>query len=160
MRKQLMTIAAGLALGAASLATPALAAHSGHGGGGGMGHAMGGGGGMGGGHGFGGGMGGHGFSGRVASPQISGARGNLAMAPNASAQFRGHVAGNNYGRSGNWNHGHGGYGGGGVFAFGLGPFGYGPDYYDYSGGYADGCYQQEYVQTVYGPQLQWVDVCE
>jgi hypothetical protein len=89
-------------------------------------------------------------------------RSNFAAVPNALPGVRGNFAANNYGHPGNWNHGHwnhGGYGyGGGVYAFG----GYGADY-DYGPGYydnADGCLQQEYVQSVYGPQLQWVNVCQ
>ena len=181
MRKQLIAIAAGLALGAASIATPAFAAHGGgggggHGGGGGGGGHFGGGGGGGGGHasfgggghpgGFGGGMA-HSFAApqaRVGS-NFAAPRGNFAAVPNASRAFRGNFAANNFGHSGNWNHGHRGFRGG-VYAFGgYGPyFDYGPDYYDYSDdysdGYSNGCLQQQYVQTVYGPQLQWVDVCQ
>jgi hypothetical protein len=178
MRKQLIAIVAGMALGAAGIATPALAGHGGggggHGGGGGGGHFGGGGhpGGFGGGH-----AGGFGGGARSAvSPQAN-VGGNFAMArsnpainhtvlPNASPQVHGNFAANNYAHSGNWNHGHWnrGYGyGGGVYAFGgYGPYyGYGPDYYASSDdGYSNGCLQQQYVQTVYGPQLQWVDVCQ
>jgi hypothetical protein len=88
---------------------------------------------------------------------------NAAIAhANAAPNFHGNFAAN--GRPGNWNHGHWGRGygyGGGVYAYG----GYGPDYgYDYGPDYNDysdnGCLQQAYVQTVYGPQLQWVNVCQ
>jgi hypothetical protein len=170
MRKQLLAIVAGIALGAASIATPALAhggggGGGGHGGGGGGGHFGGGGGGhssfSGGGHpgGFGGGA-------RSFAPQAAAgrnfARGNFAAVPNSSRGVRGNFAANNFGRPGNWNHGHRHFGGG-IYAFGgYGPYygGYGPDYYDYSDGDANGCLQQQYVQTVYGPQVQWVDVCQ
>ena len=89
---------------------------------------------------------------------------NHTVLPNASPGIHGNFAANNFGHPGNWNHGQRGYGryGGGVYAFGgYGPsYYYGPDYYDYSDGYANGCLQQQYVQSVYGPQLQWVDVCQ
>ena len=160
MRRQLIAIAAGMALGAASMVTPALAAHGGGGGGhggGGGGHAS-----------FGGGGSGHpSFGGGARSFAAPQARvgSNFAAVPHAAPGVHGNFAANNYGHPGNWNHGHWnhGYGyGGGVYAFGgYGPYyGYGPDYYDYSDGYSNGCLQQQYVQTVYGPQLQWVDVCQ
>jgi hypothetical protein len=90
---------------------------------------------------------------------------NHTVLPNASLGIHGNFAANNFGHPGNWNHGYRGYGGygfgGGVYASGgYGPYygyDYGPDYYDYSD---NGCLQQAYVQTVYGPQLQWVNVCQ
>jgi hypothetical protein len=160
MRKQLIAIATGLALGAAGLATPALAAH------GGGGHASGGGG-----HFSAGGGGRASFGGArgfvapqarsFATPQANAAI-NHTVVPNASPGVRGNFAANNYGHPGNWNHGRWGRGygyGGGVYAFGgYGPYyDYGPDYYDYSD---NGCLQQEYVPTPFGMQLQWVDVCQ
>ena len=115
-----------------------------------------------GGMGGGGHMGGGGMAHSFAAPQaragsnFAAPRGNFAA---ASPQIHGNFAANNYGHNGNWNHGHWNHGyGGGVYAFGgYGPYyGYGQDYYDD----ADGCLQQEYVQTVYGPQVQWVNVCQ
>jgi hypothetical protein len=162
MRKQFIAIAAGVALGVATMATAAVAAP--HGGGGGGGHFGGGGHASfgGGGHAAFGGA--HSFAvphasvgGNFAAP-----RGNFAAVPNASPAMHGNFAANN------WHNGHHGYYGrgygyGGVYALGGG---YGPDYYDYSGsdyyGYdgSDGCIQRQAVQTPYGLQWQLVDVCQ
>jgi hypothetical protein len=151
MRKQFIAMAAGVALGVATMATAAMAAPLG-----------------GGGH-FGGG--GHASFGGGGHPNFGGVHSFAAPRANMSSNFatphgnfatpRGNFAANNW--QGNWHHGHRGgfYGPGfGVYAFG----GYGPDYYDYYDSpdyvYSDGCYQQQLVQTPYGAQWQLVDVCQ
>ena len=151
MRKRLLAMAAGLALGAATITTAAVAAP--HGGG----HS-----GFSGGHANFGGGGGHPAFGGVhsfAAPQGH-AGGNFA-----ANNWHGN-GGSWHGNGGNWVGHRGGYGGYygpsvGAYAFG----GYGPDYYDsYDGSdYAydgsDGCYQRQLVQTAYGAQWQLVDFC-
>jgi hypothetical protein len=169
MRKQFIAIAAGVALGLATMATAAVAAPQHGGGGGGGGHFSGGGGGRGG---FSGG-GRAAIGGGFATPRAGGMSSNFAGTRNNFAVNRAAVPNASPGRGGNfaannWHNGHHGYYGrgygyGGAYALGGG---YGPDYYDYSGSDyygddgSDGCIQRQAVQTPYGLQWQLVDVCQ
>jgi hypothetical protein len=150
MRKRLLAMAAGLALGAATITTAAVAAP--HGGG----HA-----------GF---SGGHANFGGGGHPAFGGVHSFAAPQGHAGGNF---AANNWHGNGGSW-HGNGGNwvghrGGYGYYGPSVGAYafgGYGPDYYDsYDGSdYAydgsDGCYQRQLVQTAYGAQWQLVDVCQ
>jgi len=155
MRKQVIALAAALALGTVS--TAAMAQHHGGGagfaGGGGGGAAnMGGGGGAAmarGNAGFGGG-GGAALARPTGPSNFAGTRGGGTQANIAP---RGNFAANGFVRD----HDHDRFrhfrGGAGLFAFG-GPL------YDYDYYYADGCWQRRLVPTPFGWRWRLVDVCD
>jgi hypothetical protein len=171
MRKNMIALAAALALGTATMSTAAVAAQrGGTSGGGGGGHIGGGAPGghavMGGGAGTFGGGGMHGnFGANMGRPNmgrpsgggsfVNTAPGNFAGHRNNFAGTRGTFAGRDFDRDRDHDRRFRGFGFGGLYA-------YDPGYYDYSDAdtyYGDGCWQRQLVPTPFGLRWQLVDVC-
>jgi len=159
MRKQVIALAAALALG--TISTAAMAQHHGNagfggggGGGGGAVHMGGGGGGAAMAHGNAGFSGGGGGGAALARPtgpsNFAGIRGTGTQANIAP---RGNFAANGFVRDHDRHFRHF-RGGAGLFAFG------GPLYDDYDDSYADGCWQRRLVPTPFGWRWRLVDVCD